>query len=253
MNNMTPTPDDVELLLPAFGFGLADADESAAVQAALDAGTVNPAALVPYERMAAALLASAPPRTPPPGLRERLLTAAAPSRSAPRQQRLRAWGLAAAAALILLLIGLNLWTLNRLGALQAKNDHLIEQVNDQDALLIALAAGEARAITMQDRRADPGDNPARAVLIFDPAASIGYLQLSDLPPLPDDNSVYQIWLTADGQRQRSSAFTLSGGVVAFESPDAMGVYESIGITLERQPVGDAPTTAPLLRAELRSS
>ena len=275
------TPDDNQEqesagLIAAYALGATDAVERQDVEALVAHDAAAAAELAAYQRLVEALHYSAPPVAVPPALEASLRAAldAAPRVAAaavtppppprttvaqPAAQpvahppaRSRSWSwlwpaVAASAAVILLLFGLNLWQIGQISALRAENSALQAQLADRDAQIAereaqlvsldgqlaaqseSLSAAQAQAVDLgtllaertqvlaatiaragesYDMTAAQPESAAFATVGWFDAGGVGILQANDFPPLEPDMT-YQLWLIKDGQRTSGGLFTVS--------------------------------------------
>jgi len=260
-------PDDnQENDIATHALGATDAGERSAVEALAAADPAAAAELAAYRRLVEIMHYSAPPVAAPPALEATLRAAlegappvaaavGAPLPRPPASQpvpRGRSWNwlwpaVAASAAVILLLFGLNLWQMGRIATLSAENATLQAQLTDRDALIAqhaaqlteldqqiatqaesldaaqaqavdlgallaertqVLAATIARAGETYDMTPAQPESAAFATVGWFDAGGIGILQASDFPSLAPDMT-YQLWLIKDGQRTSGGLFTVS--------------------------------------------
>ncbi len=213
------------------------------------------------ELMAAAdaLALSTEPMTPPPGLRGRIAeaileesrlapptpamppqqpraplpipppplpvpTPIRPEVTAPFWQRPAPWA-AAAAALLIVTLGLLFWNL---------------QLQSQVA---SVPTPEVIALATTD--AAPG---ASGEVLYTPQDQLLMLNVSDLPPLPEGH-VYEVWLIGEGAPVPAGTFNQSTARHAIVAEP--GAFQTLAITIEPGPLGtEAPTSDPIATASL---
>ena len=234
--------EELKALLGVFALGIADAEEAAALRAHLATCAECQAELAELTTAVDALPLGLGPIAPPPSLRDRIeaavlaetpsteITGRAPTppvaprplRAAPlRPVRPAAWWanarlwVAAAAALLLIAVGLLAWNLR-----------LQSELRGAAPQTIALAPTDAA----------PG---ASGEVRYLPQSNLLVLDVRDLPPLPS-GEVYEVWLIPhEGAPVAAGTFdqpTAQHAVVADR-----GQYQAIAITPEPGPLG---TTAP---------
>jgi anti-sigma-K factor RskA len=216
----------VEDMLPALALGSLEPRERRLVTRHLDTCAACRSKLAGYEELVASFALAAPGAEPPKGLRSRTLRKAIrgsppaggawPARwLAPRL----GWTLAAA-ALLALSIGFNLFLWRRVTRLESASALLPGQV-------AVLAATEAAA-------------GARGLVLFGSDENEATLVVEDLPPLASDRQ-YQLWLIRDGQRTSGGVFSVTRrgyGCLLILSPLPLNSYQGLGITVE--PAGGSP-------------
>jgi anti-sigma-K factor RskA len=230
-------------LLGAFALGAVDGEDAAALRAHLATCAECQAELAELWAAVETLPETIEPMEPPPALRGRIAAAAlaepvsrtvaaprpiappppAPVAQAPTPLRPAAkwWSLAnpwaaAAAAMLLVALGLFLWNLQ-----------LREQIAATKPQTVALAPTDAAPGASGEVRIDPRDN----LLLLD---------VRDLPPLAE-GEVYEVWLIGpDGNPVPSGVFdqpTDQHAIVADRDQ-----FDTLAITAEPGPLGtEAPT------------
>ncbi|MBC8098935.1 MAG: anti-sigma factor [Armatimonadetes bacterium] len=237
-------------LLPAYGLGLADAQESALVQRLLPACAQEAAELPQYQALASRLAASVPQLEPPAHLLASVLQAATvdditPMTRLPRpimRRRLPVWGISAAAA-VLLLVLLNVWTLTRTTALS-------ETVSAQTTMLTLFANDDVLTFNMSDKSVAP--SPARARLLCNPDERVVVILAENFPP---DAYGYPIWLWRNGERFEGGRLQVDAdgrGTVVFQAPRAMRAFSYAAIEIAAAPTS-GNTEPTIIHAALYST
>lgn len=215
----------------------------------------------------------APAAEPPDGLKESVMEAVdadagdsgggTPGRATPSAEdggggRWVRWGLAAAAVLLLGLLGLN--NLRLRGSLErtraaldsaerrlARADSLQRRLAalEQDFTTVAAPSTESRLLS-----ATRDTFPGRARVFVDPETGRALLYARDLPILPPD-SVYQLWTIRDGEPESAGTFQPGADRQAqLEIPTAEQVLgaDAVAVTVEPAPGSRQPSTQPILVA-----
>lgn len=231
-----PLTEDVQEQAAAYSLGALTPEEAEAFEARLDAPAV--AAEVAACRAAVEAMAVAPAlRTPPPALRDRILTATEAARPSPaprilRWPRLAPW--LAAAAMLLVAMGL--------GARVAQQQAAI---NEYQAFLAM-----PNTVRMEASDAAPD---AHGQFYLAPNSRHAMLTASDLPALPDDK-VYQLWLVdKNGVRENGGLFRVDEGGYAtmiVRASRPLGEYARIGVTTEPKGGSPGPTSGRIIGADL---
>lgn len=221
------------------------------VRAALAGLGEPPPALVPPPDLKARVLAAA--RRQPPARPAEAGFAPEPVREAPAPAPaaipapLRRWlvaGLAAAVLLLALNITLGAWVL-RLHSEVAALTRMLEVNGSQ--LMVAYDLMSLLDVS-PDLTVDlRGDAPApdafgRASVYSTGTATLVVITAWDLPSLPGDTAVYQVWLGQDGERVNAGVFRADprgNGVLIYRHPGTLDL-DSVGITVEPDPYGDIP-------------
>src|SRR5688572_2879386 len=237
--------DNLRDLLGAFALGAVDAQEAAAIRKHLATCAECQAELAELWAAVETLPDTVEPMEPPPALRDRIAaavmaeprpephrvrvqeppTVASPAQPATRPpepiRRPTRWTMAtpwaaAAAAMLLVALGLFLW-----------NMQLREQIAATTPETIALAPTDAA----------PG---ASGEVLYDPAGNLLVLDVQNLPPLAA-GEVYEVWLIgADGVPAPAGVFDQSSDRHAIVADRAQ--FETLAITNEPGPLGtEAPT------------
>lgn len=149
----------------------------------------------------------------------------------------RGWalGLAAVAALLLVVLaGLGISLSRQLSALSMR-------IAAQEQVLALLAAPSARSVPLS------GSVTAAVRLIYDPDRGRGALVVSDLQD-PGREFVYQLWLIAGTQPESAGVFRpLPGQSVILSVTANFARYQAVAISVEHGPAGaPQPTTTPIL-------
>jgi anti-sigma-K factor RskA len=248
--------------LAAFALDALDASEAAVIEAHLRRCPECQALLADYRDVSAGLALRLPPAEPGPALRRRVLeaargtgdldgasggvpAAARPGWAAALRRNLVA-ALAAAIAVVALSWGVLLQA--RVNRLAEENARLAERAARYDRVRDVLEASQfmVRELT-PDGAAD-----ADGRVYFDAGSGNGMLMVKRLPR-PPEGSVYQVWLVRDGQRTSVALFRTGDGGDGYtflRSPEPIGAYQDIGITLEPAGGSAAPTSPRLLGARL---
>lgn len=241
-----PPQDDPRDLLGAYALGAVDAREAAEMRGFVAQDVDAEAELAELLAAVSVLPALAEPMTPPAGLRDRIAAAALaetpprtapampltpppPAPSAPRNstpsnlvrpepafwQRAAVWA-TAAAALLLISLGLLYWNM------QLRNE--ISTTAPVETLALATTAMAPQA------SGEVQYMPEQGVLMLD---------VKDLPPLPQ-GYVYEVWLIGDGNPVPAGVFadaTAQHAVAADRS-----LFNTLAVTMEPGPMGtEAPT------------
>jgi anti-sigma-K factor RskA len=225
--------EQVEELLAAFSIDALPPDEMAAVRDHLQGCRLHDEALAGLGEVAGLLPLAVEEREPPPALRSRLLDAFDADVAARRQQpvqiseareRRRWWQVSpafaygAAAALLIIAIGLAAWNI----ALQAGDD------DGAQATVVAFEGG-------------PGTGDVRYL----PDEEIALIDV-ELPELEADQA-YQAWMI-DDETPASMGLIDADGVTAVEAD--LSDQDIVAITIEPAGGSSQPTTNPFLTASL---
>lgn len=95
-----------------------------------------------------------------------------------------------------------------------------------------------------------GEGPGSLSLAYRPGEDGMYLLGSGLES-PPDGLVYEVWMFQDGTPVAATCFRPSSDGSVFEFVDAgLGITDAVAVTVEASACPSAPTTQPILTAEL---
>ena len=240
--------------LAAYALGALDADEIRALETHLKDCQDCQAELVDYQSVTTGLLESVPPQTPPPDLR-RKLAAQLPSQQA-RTPNLFAnilarfsLGQAAIALVVVVLLGLNIFSSVQILDLQQQQTALTERLSNEQVAIAMLAYPDTQALTIS---ADV-QNLTGSMLV-DEEKNTAVLVLWNLPELKSGKT-YQAWLIdADGNRISGGLFApvAEGGytTATIWSPVPIGEFDGLGVTVEPAGGSEGPTGPRVLAVDL---
>jgi len=226
-------------LLAAFALHALDRDETRAVSAHVRSCAECQRELASLQGVTEQLGSAVRQVSPPPGLREAVLAGIQERQNVIQFRRGWAVGLAATAALLLLVLaGLAVSSSRQLTALSAR-------LAAQERVLALLAAPSSRSVALT------GEVKAAVRLIYDPDRGLGALVVSDLRD-PGRESVYQLWLIAGAQPESAGIFRpLPGQPIVLPVTADFSRYQAVAISVERAPNGALqPTTTPVLLGKL---
>lgn len=277
---LQPDCDAARDLIPAYAFGLADADEAALVEASLPHCPDLVAELESYTALAAPMAATVPQIAPPPSLYGRLMSAAEQSRpsagvvgglsttvpvtstesgvrTAPsvasnvtpfpasnqgRSRGSRLMMIVAAVAAVLALFALNVLVLTNALSSQAQ---LTDRLEAQTAMLALFAQDEVLEFEMRDPQ--NAENPTRAVVLCHPEETIAVIRAENFPEAEES---YAVWLWDKGQRTSGGTLRVGQngrGTLVIQAPLPLKNYDYIGIA---EPLSAGGTPATMLRGAL---
>jgi hypothetical protein len=222
-----------------------------------------------YVQVARMLPYDAPDIAPPPGLRERILSAVAesappaapdplvspaavrePARAAPAPARWR-WrlpsfrpALAFALALAVALLGWNISLQRQLGAQSAQISANRESWQTMIALL--------NASNVHWYKIAGGSSTGHVWAI--PQGQVACLVAEGLPPIAADQ-VYQVWLRRGAERTSGGIFDehYGNGWILIRSSEPLESYDSVGVTVEPRGGSAAPSGPAVLQGTLAVS
>ncbi len=195
-------------------------------------------------------LALAVAESPPPDLRERVLTTAARTRQHPPVMDQRpvpqprsAWvpRLAGVAAAVAVAVAVTL------GITQSATQSRLDRVRAQEQAIEAVL--NAPDATIVSHRASVGGT---ATVIFSETNHKMIFTTSGLPPLPG-NKVYELWLMAPGSNRPAGLLPApGGGQTAPVLAAGLATGDQAGVTVEPAGGSPQPTTTPILAIPLAS-
>lgn len=258
--------DALRELLPAYSIGATDPDETKLVEAWLPYCPEAAAELTDYLVLADEFLylpadaspgmGSLDPMPELPPVRQRVVPAPVKEEASRTQSpvpRRRPWlvpiGVAAAAALVLILFGANTlyWT-NRVQQLETEQSLLNLQLQEVKTALRPLTSGQVHHRELLPNEAVNVSDDAHATLIWNTAREIGTVYVTGLPPLAPDKT-YQFWLVGDDGVATLGTFRVDEtgvGTLVFEAPEPIEKFKHIGITEEPATGSSTPTTPHLV-------
>ena len=250
------THDELRELLAAYALDALDSEDERAVEAHLATCPDCRRDVAALREAAASLATGVPAVEPPAALKTRIMRATelearveppAPVTPLPAG-RPRNWSLAMAAlaaALAVVLGGLNLSLNRRVATLTIQVNAFSERLTMQEQVLTLLASPSARTAALR------GSVQARVRFVYDPLRRQGVLVVSDLPD-PGAEFVYQLWLVTGQTPESAGVFRPVAGrsIIVPVQADFMR-YQAIAISVERGPTGAlAPSADPILLATL---
>lgn len=263
-----PECEGIQALIPEFALGALQPAEADSVRSHARVCAPCRRELSAYKRVVDGLLVSPSPAAPSPLLRARVMRAAGveSARARPTGNRLLAWlastmspsGLVprlspvVAALALVVAVGaayLSSQLQSELKSVSAENQSLhLQLTSTQSVVADALRPG-ATVWQLSGTQSAPN---ARASLYCDPSGRTGLLSAADLPPLPVGEA-YQLWLIRDGQRTSGGLLTVDAsgrGVLAVQAPEPLGVYQSVGMTVEPASGSPGPTGQRVLSGQI---
>ncbi|MBC7812950.1 MAG: anti-sigma factor [Burkholderiales bacterium] len=198
---------------------------------------------------AAPVRGSAP--TPPPsgGLLDRLWRLLGGSPDTPAMLRLSP---ALAALAVVLLVASNLYWSGQIQQMREEQTLLIALASQQDTLLTLVGSGQVHRAELA---ATPDGTGVETVsVVWNPNAEIALLYAQELPPLAS-NEVYQVWFIRGDQPVSAGLLRVAEdgtGSLLLRSPEPVGNFDIVGITVEPSTGSELPTSAPIAAGELRA-
>lgn len=204
-----------------------------------------------YMKVARVLPYSAPLLDPPPALRDRVLAnatgAPVPPQPAPKAPRAWRWARVWPGVALAMIVGLLGWNIALQRQLSTRNALLNTSRERWVTVTRILNDREVRSAALQGEQ-------ATAHVWFTPGSQEGCLVAQQLPPLSAGN-VYQVWFTDGARRISGGTFepiaTDAWTIVRADQP--ISAFTSMGITVEPRGGSPAPTSPPVLRANLSAA
>lgn len=221
--------------IPAYALGALDVEEAASLEAHLQTCESCRQELADYRMLSKNLAAALPPRPPSPALRRRLQERILPARrtSSPR------WSLsfrqAALGGALLLLLGINFYSLAQMRRLENQQAALLRQSRSNQAAVAMLAYPDTQSLVIK------GEQVAGTLLLNRQHNTV-MLITWDLPALPADQT-YQAWLIDPGGGRVSAGTFRPGSEGSYTAatlwPEQnLSAYTGLGVTVE--PAGGSP-------------
>jgi anti-sigma-K factor RskA len=263
-----PECESIQALIPEYALGALPPDEADSVRSHAQSCLHCGRELVAYEHVVDGLLESPAPAAPSPMLKARVMRAArvegAPRRSVGR--RLSEWlrstlsptsgalrlSPAIAALALLVAVGAAYQTSqlqSHVSSLSAENQSLRSELASSQSVVVEALRPGTTVLQLSGTESAPN---ARASLYCSADSRTGLLAATNLPPLPAGQA-YQLWLIRDGKRTSGGMLTVdtSGrGVLAVQAPEPMGVYQSVGMTVEPATGSAGPTGQRVLSGQV---
>lgn len=257
-----PNCDAIAALIPAYSLGAADPDERKLVEANLQRCPDAAVLLVEFAALTERLHYAVPSQEVPPQLADKLMTAvwasiepaAQPMTHHPKlhsTSRPALWQIAAA-LVILLLIGSNIYWWKRLDGVLNDQRNLADRSDTQGAVLAFLATGKAQHVVLlpsNTATASPEATTPTALLICDPEGTVGLLHVEHFP-LSTVN--YQLWFWQGQQAVNIGEFRVTpqgSSDTVFRAPQAIAGYTraeiSVGLMAGGQSVGTSIVSGEL--------
>lgn len=235
------THEELREMIPAYAVDALAPEEAERVNTHLPACSECREELAVMLEAAAFLAAEFVQTAPPPELRDKILLAVKPRRRRAYTSR-GAWAFRlAAAALVIVLAGIDISLQSQVAALRARAE--------AQARLVALLTSPAtRTVELT------GTAPGNVRLVFDAAIRRGALVASGLRD-PGEDRVYQLWLVTGQAPESAGVFRPVPGQPTVVTVDAdFNRYNAVAISLEHAPLGAAsPTTKPILLGRIPGS
>lgn len=256
--------NSVEELLPFYALDALTEKERELVEQYL---IEHPEARQQIEEMkytASVLPLSVSPVAPPRHARERLMARVAADERArsevkhqpsPRVNRFesffRTFSLAAAAVAIIWVIVLNIQVVRLRNEIAALDSALVAQSNSLNQIIETLpqtTPSQTITVSLKGTNAEP---QAQGQLIADPASQSAVLVITGLPAL-EPGKTYQVWLIG-GAPVSAGLLTVDSngqGVLIVASQEAIGSFNSLGISVEPEGGSPQPTGEIVVLSDL---
>ncbi len=237
--------------IPAYALGALNGEETRALQSHLQTCASCQAELEAYAAVTQGLLLSIPLQAPPAALRSRLRDRLPSRQSGPQKAPWPhfTWSASAAtlAAILVLLVFLNVFTIFQVITLQRQQAHLASQFNASQTALAMLAYPGTQTLPF-------ADGGISGSLLLDKERNVAVLIAWDLPQ-SEKGQAYQIWLI-DPQGNRTSAglFRTEAGLpftsAAILPQGNLSNFIGIGITVEPLEGSPQPTGERVFKVDL---
>ena len=272
--------EDASALIPAYGIGATDPEDEALVRQLLEESAAAADELSNYISLTHLLMHGVPQLKPPESIATNIQsairqreedavvapslqrsstlpkqTATAPTKSEDTLptlswlQQLSArwsWSYSVVAAVLLLLVGINLFLLSQLRSYQQVQNELTTEVALQGAAMVMLQSDEVQELIIP---ATDDSEETFVSLFWHPEWDVAVVYAESFPPLAPDMT-YQLWLAADGKRVSGGTFTVNevgNGTLITRAERPIDTYQVIGITTEPMGGSPGPTSPPVVR------
>lgn len=232
--------------IAAYALGALDAEEMAALEAHLGTCETCRAELAEYQRVSSGLLAALPARTPRAAARRQLQKRISGQMSRSRPQFNWSVGQVIFAGLMAALVGLNLLTISQIYSLKREQAELMNQRTSEQTAIAMLAYPTTKTLTFDQ-------NGVSGSLLVDKQRNLVAIFAWNMA-LPPAGKAYQMWLV-DPQGDRTSGGFLVPEtgypfvMTVIHSPQPLGNFTSLGITVEPAGGSPQPTGPRVLRVD----
>jgi anti-sigma-K factor RskA len=229
--------------LAAYALGTLDTEETRQLEEHLESCAICQTRLAEFIVVSEGLLSALPPKSPNPRLKKRLkaslLKKRKPSRLFPRFS----FGQVATAAILAILLGLNLFSALQIGGLQREQAELAQRMYTEQSAIAMLAYPGTQTISVTEGVAGS--------LLMNPESNTAILFTWGLPELPEDQT-YQIWLIdAQGNRISGGQFTpypeQSYTAIRVLASSPLTEFIGLGVTIEPRGGSPGPTGPNVLK------
>ncbi len=201
--------EEIRELTALYALDALGPDEARAVEAHLEEGCPECAEeLAELRKVTAGLAVSVPRVEPSPAVKADLMARVAVTRPMRPGRRLvyrapRVWIPAAAAAMVMALLGWQTITLRQAVDQQhAQITALSDQLESQQELTRLIASAAAQIIELAGTEARPAAN---ARVLWDTSAQVWHFFVTNLAPLAEDQT-YQLWFVTGGEPRSAGTF-----------------------------------------------
>jgi anti-sigma-K factor RskA len=268
-DNRNEPLDEADLgeLLPAWALGALDSEEAERVAGGIEASPELRAEARRDEELVGRLGLGVPLTAPPASVRERVLSSVRVEPAEPvmlpvgRVERLQRWGLAAAAILVLALAGLSGILLERLGQRDDEIAALEQAVAAREGEIASLRQEvEARAVNFDQplvwtpfEVTAPGHETSIGYFSRSADGTVGWVIVTGSVIPPDQ--VLQLWFIEDGNPISAGTFVTDAegrGMMEVHpvQHETLEEIPMVGITVEPMGGSPAPTSPPMMAAEI---
>jgi anti-sigma-K factor RskA len=161
----------------------------------------------------------------------------------PFENFLRMLSFAAAAIAIIWAVVLNVQVARLQNEVSSLNERLVAQSESIDQIIANLPQTNQADVITVSLKGTQVQPQAQGQLIVDPASQSAVLIISDLPPL-EPGKTYQVWLIDGGAPVSAGLLSVDEngqGVFIISSEDAIGSFNSLGISIEPEGGSEQPT------------
>jgi anti-sigma-K factor RskA len=232
--------------IPAYALGALDADEAAALEAHLQTCESCPAELADYRAVSEALLMTTPPQRPPAALRKKLQGRLPGAQKVNQSRRIWSFTQFAMGAALILLIGLNIFSMLQIRTLQSQQAALARQIETGQTALAMLAYPGTQNLPINAQG-------VAGSLLLEKDRNAAVLIIWNLPPIAEDQT-YQMWLIKSNQDRVSAGLFRPEPGQPFTSASLISTQDfsnfiGLGVTVEPAGGSDHPTGPRLFKID----
>jgi anti-sigma-K factor RskA len=232
--------------IPAYAIGALDAEDVAALEAHLQTCASCRTELAAYSALNESLLTAVPPKPPSAALRKRLQSRLPSAQKPARPQGTFAFSRLAMGAALILLLGMNVYSILQTRTLQLEQTQLSRQIRTSQTVMSMLSYPGTERLSINS-------DQVVGSLLVDKERDMVAMIVWNMPELSKDQT-YQIWLI-DPQGDR-----VSGGIFDPETDQpyttkivypkqSLTNFTGVGVTVEPAGGSDHPTGERIFKVD----